>query len=350
MNREDDEPIHLFEDPQTGDKFLVYGTEKGLRLDIKYEGETLWMTQAQIAQLFGVDRSVITKHIANVYADGELDMEATSAKIAQVRQEGPRTVERQIEHYNLDTVISVGYRVSSVQATLFRRWATGILVQFAKKGFVVDTARLKQPENSDRIAELKEIIRDIRADEANVYAELRKICAMCQDYDNATEAAREFYQHTQAKLIFAVVSQTPAEVVASRANHDVENMGLQTWPNDNIRKTDVSVSKNYLTETEIKELNRLTTILLDIFEDQVDIGRLVVMQDAERLLEQQLKGLGRRVLKGGGSVSAVKAKRHAETQYDKFDQQRKAERQQLAKKTINELAKVAKDLPSGRKR
>ncbi|MFK0206786.1 RhuM family protein [Agrobacterium sp. NPDC090283] len=339
----EDGPIHLFEDAQTGNKFLVYGTEKGLRIDIKYEGETLWMTQAQIGELFGRDVSSISRHITNIFEEGELP-ESTSLQKVQTTNGRPATL------YNLDVVISVGYRVSSAQATLFRRWATGILVQFAKKGFVVDTARLKQPENSDRIAELKEIIRDIRADEANVYAELRKICAMCQDYDNATEAAREFYQHTQAKLIFAVVSQTPAEIVTSRAKHDVENMGLRTWPNDNIRKTDVTVSKNYLTETEIKELNRLTTILLDIFEDQVDIGRLVVMQDAERLLEQQLKGLGRRVLRDGGSVSAAKAKRHAETQYDKFDQQRKAERQQLAKKTINELAKVAKDLPSGRKR
>ncbi|WP_234901833.1 RhuM family protein [Agrobacterium rubi] len=122
---------------------------------------------------------------------------------------------------------------------------------------------------------------DIRSDEANVYAELRKICAMCQDYDGTTEAAREFYQHTQAKLIFAVVSQTPAEIILSRAKHDDDNMGLQVWPNDNIRKTDVTVSKNYLAESEVKELNRLTTILLDIFEDQLDIGRLVVMQDAE---------------------------------------------------------------------
>lgn len=343
MSREDDEPIHLFEDAQTGDKFLVYGTEKGLRLDIKYEGETLWMTQAQIGELFGRDVSSISRHITNIFEEGELP-ESTSLQKVQTTTGRPATL------YNLDVVISVGYRVSSAQATLFRRWATGILVQFAKKGFVIDTARLKQPENADRIAELKEIIRDIRADEANVYAELRKICAMCQDYDNATEAAREFYQHTQAKLIFAVVSQTPAEIVTSRAKHDAENMGLQNWPNDNIRKTDAMVSKNYLTETEIKELNRLTTILLDIFEDQVEIGRLVIMQDAERLLEQQLKGLGRRVLRDGGSVSAVKAKRHAETQYDKFDQQRKSERQRLAKKTINELAKVAKDLPSGRKR
>ena len=345
MSDDKNEPVHLVEDEETGDRFLVYGTDKGLRLDIRYEGETLWMTQAQIAQLFGVDRSVITKHIANVYAEGELDAEATSAKIAQVRQEGSRKVERQLEHYNLDAVISVGYRVSSSQATVFRRWATGILVQFAKKGFVVDAPRLKQPENADRVAELREIIRDIRSDEANVYRELRRICAMCLDYDGTTEAAREFYQRTQAKLVYAVTSHTPAEIVATRADHKAENMGLQTWPNDNIRKTDVSVSKNYLAEVEIKELNRLTTILLDIFEDQLDIGRLVVMQDAQTLLDQQLRQLGRTVLRTGGHVSASDAKQIAEKQYETFDKQRKLERQQEADNRIAALAKEAKTLP-----
>ncbi len=338
MSENENNPIELIEDMETGDQFLVYGTDKGMRLDIRYEGETLWMTQAQIGELFGRDVSSISRHINNIFEEGELD-EASSLQKVQTTPGRPATL------YNLDVVISVGYRVSSAQATLFRRWATGVLVQFAKKGFVVDTPRLKQPENAGRIAELKEIIRDIRADEANVYAELRKICSMCQDYDASTEAAREFYQHTQAKLIFAVVSQTPAEIIMSRAMHSADNMGLQTWPNDNIRKTDIAVSKNYLTEVEVKELNRLTTILLDIFEDQLDMGRLVVMRDAEQLLEQQLKGLGRRILRDGGSVSAAKAKRHAEAQYDKFDQQRKLERQQQAKATINDLAKAAKELP-----
>jgi hypothetical protein len=285
-----------------------------------------------------------------VYAEGELDAEATSAKIAQVRQEGSRKVERQIEHYNLDAVISVGYRVSSAQATVFRRWATGILVQFAKKGFVVDAPRLKQPENADRVAELREIIRDIRSDEANVYRELRRICAMCQDYDGTTEAAREFYQRTQAKLVYAVTTQTPAEIVATRANHKSENMGLQAWQNENIRKTDVTVSKNYLVETEIKELNRLTTILLDIFEDQLDIGRLVVMQDAQTLLDQQLRQLGRIVLRSGGSVKASEAKHIAEAQYEKFDRQRKLERHQEADERIAALAQEAKKLPKSPRR
>jgi hypothetical protein len=344
-----DAPVRLVED-ETGDRFLVYATAKGLRLDIRYEGETLWMTQAQMASLFGVERSVVTKHIANVYAEGELDAQSTSAKFAQVRDEGGRRVERHIEHYSLDMVISVGYRVSSAQATLFRRWATGILVQFARKGFVVDSARLKQAGNTDRIAELREVIRDIRSNEANLYSELRRICSLCQDYDGSSAAARTFFQRTQAKLVYAVVSQTPAEVVASRANAWAENMGLQAWPNDNIRKSDVDVSKNYLTGTEMRELNRVTTILLDIFEDQAELGRLVTMHDAQALLDRQLQSLGRAVLRGGGSISAADAKRHAEAAYEAFDEQRRLERKREADEQIAELAREAKGLPRERRR
>ena len=345
MTSEPNEPVHLVEDAETGDRFLIYGSDKGLQLDIRYEGDTLWMTQAQIAELFGVDRSVVTKHLANVYAEDELDPEATSAKIAQVRTEGSRKVSRQIEHYNLDAVISVGYRVSSKQATLFRRWATGILVQFATKGFVVDARRLKQPENIDRVAELREIIRDIRSDEANVYRELKRICAMCQDYDGTTETARGFYQRTQAKLIYAVTSHTPSEIVADRADHQAPDMGLRTWAHDNIRKTDVTVSKNYLGEAEIRELNRLTTILLDIFEDQLDIGRLVVMNDAEALLDDQLGNLGRTVLRDGGSIAADKARRIAEREYTQFKAIRKENRHADADATMAGLVSEAKKLP-----
>lgn len=343
MTQDENEPVHLVEDAHTGDRFLVYGTEKGLRLDIRYEGDTLWMSQAQIGQLFGRDVSTISRHIANVFEEGELD-EATSLQKTQTTTGRPAVL------YNLDVVISVGYRVSSAQGTLFRRWATTLLVQFAKKGFVVDSPRLKEPENASRIAELREIIRDIRSDEANVYRELRSICAMCQDYDGSTESAREFYQRTQAKLVYAVTSHTPAEIVASRADHKLANMGLQTWPNDNIRKTDVCVSKNFLAEGEIKELNRLTTILLDIFEDQLDIGRLVVMQDAQNLLDQQLQQLGRNLLRAGGSVKASDAKKHAERQYEKFDERRRIDRQSAASENIASLAREAKNLPKGSKR
>lgn len=338
MSDEEIEPVRLTEDEATGDRFLVYGTDKGLRLDIRYEGDALWMTQAQIGQLFGRDVSTVSRHIANVIEEGELD-EATSLQKVQTTTGRPATL------YSLDMVISVGYRVSSAQATVFRRWATGVLVQFATKGFVVDALRLKTPGNADRIAELREIIRDIRADEANVYSELRRICAMCQDYDPSSGAAREFYTRTQAKLVYAVTSHTPAEILAARARADQPNMGLQTWPNDNVRKSDVTVSKNYLAEAEVKELNRLTTILLDIFEDQADLGRLVMMDDARTLLDRQLASLGRAVLSGGGRVSADDAKRFVERQYGDFDKQRKEERKREADQRIAELAKEAKALP-----
>lgn len=331
-------PVRLTEDAQIGGRFLVYDSDKGLRLDIRYEGETLWMSQAQIAQLFGRDVSTISRHIANVIEEGELD-EAGSLQKAQTTSGRPAVL------YSLDMVISVGYRVSSAQATVFRRWATGILVQFAKKGFVVDAPRLKQPEARDRVAELREIIRDIRSDEANVYRELRSICAMCQDYDGNSEAARDFYQKTQAKLVFAVTSHTPAEIVAKRADHAAANMGLTAWHGDGIRKADVTVSKNYLAEPEIRELNRLTTILLDIFEDQLDLGRLVVMLDAQNLLDRQLANLGRNVLRTGGSVSASAARQFAEAEYERFDQTRKLRRQEEADKAIADLMKQSKGLP-----
>lgn len=342
MSEDADQPVRLTEDAETGDRFLVYGDGKGLRLDIQYAGETLWMTQAQIAQLFGRDVSSVSRHIANILQEGELT-EATSLQKVQTSTGRPAVL------YSLDMVISVGYRVSSAQATVFRRWATGILVQFAKRGFVVDAARLKQPDNADRIAELREIIRDIRADEANVYRELRRICAMCQDYDGASEAAREFYQRSQAKLVYAVTTHTPAEIITARADAGAPNMGLQSWQDGNIRKADATVSKNYLGEAEVRELNRLTTILLDIFEDQLDLGRLVVMQDAQRLLDQQLQQLGRTVLRSGGSVKAAEARDHAEREYHRFDETRKERRHVEADERIAALAKEAKGLPKGRR-
>nr|WP_260581571.1 virulence RhuM family protein [Sphingopyxis sp. PET50] len=225
------EPVRLQEDETTGDRFLVYGDGTGLHVELSYDGDQLWMTQAQIAELFGRDVSVISRHIASILEEGELD-EATSLQKMQKSLGRPTTL------YNLDMVISVGYRVSSKQATLFRKWATEKLVQFATKGFVIDAVRLKNPDNRDRIAELKEIVRDIRSDEANVYRELRSICAMCQDYDGASPTWRDFYRNTQAKLIYAVCSNTPAEVLRLRADAEQPNMGLQSWPNENIRKAD----------------------------------------------------------------------------------------------------------------
>jgi len=337
------EPVHLQEDGDTGDRFLVYGDGTGTHVEVNYAGDQLWMTQAQIAELYGRDISTVSRHISNILEEEELD-QSNLQKVQIATSTKPITL------YSMDMVISVGYRVASKQATLFRKWATQKLVQFATKGFVIDATRLKNPENRDRIAELKEIIRDIRSDEANVYRELRTICAMCQDYDGASEAWREFYRTTQAKLVFAVSSNTPAEIVARRADASDESMGLRTWPNENIRKRDVSISKNYLGETEVGELNRLTNILLDIFEDQAEMGRLTHMSEAEALLDRQLKDLGRQVLCTGGSVSMAKAKQLAERAYAKFDAARKEKRRQDADAAIARVKQAEKALPKGRKK
>ena len=255
------------------------------------------------------------------------------------------TAGRPVTLYSLDMVIAVGFKVSSPQAAQFRRWATDKLIQFATKGFVIDAPRLKRPENRDRVAELREIIRDIRSDEANVYRELRAICAMCQDYDGQSEAWHEFYKVTQAKLVYAVCTNTPAEVLKHRADAREPNMGLQTWPNDNIRKADVIISKNYLAQPEVKELNRLTTILLDIFEDQMDVGRLKTMAEAAALLDEQLASLGRIVLRGGGRVSTTSAKAHAEGEYEKYKAKMARIRHAEADKLIAEIKRTGKKLP-----
>jgi hypothetical protein len=333
------EPVRLQEDETTGDRFLIYGDGSGSNVEISYEGDRLWMTQAQIAGLFGRDVSTISRHIASILEEGELD-ESNLHKVQIATSAKPVTL------YSLDMVISVGYRVASKQATLFRKWATDKLVQFATKGFVVDAPRLKGAGNRDRIAELKEIIRDIRSDESNVYRELRSICSLCQDYDGRSGAWQEFYRNTQAKIVHAVCSHTPAEILKSRADAQEPNMGLRSCPNENIRKADVSVSKNYLGDREMKELNRLTTILLDIFEDQLDLGRLTTMDEAARLLDAQLQGLGRTVLSGGGTVSMAEAKAHAEREYGRYKDAQKQLRHAEADEAIAELKAVQKRLKS----
>ncbi|MEK6636613.1 MAG: RhuM family protein [Pseudomonadota bacterium] len=330
-------PVHLVEDGDSGARFLIYGADKGPVVELRYEGDRLWMTQGQMSDLFGRDVSVISRHISAILEEDELD-ESNLQKMQIATSAKPITL------YSLDMVISVGYRVSSAQATLFRRWATDKLVQFATKGFVIDRVRLKKPDARDRVAELREIIRDIRSDEANVYRELRQICSMCQDYDPKSEIWTEFYRNTQAKLVYAVSSLTPAEVVDSRVDSLLPSMGLQSWSNDNIRKSDVSTAKNYLSGTEIKELNRLTTILLDIFEDQLDIGRLKTMAGAGILLDRQLGDLGRSVLKSGGKVSMIDAKRHAEDEYGKFKQRVKLARHHEADQAIAEVKLTLKKL------
>lgn len=241
-------------------EIILYTTPQGdVKIDIRFEDETFWLTQQKIADLFEIDRSVITKHIGNVYSEKELDKKATSAKFAQVRNEGNRQVTRQIEFYNLDAIIAVGYRVNSYSATQFRIWATKTLKEFIIKGFVMDDERLKQGQSfgEDYFDELLERIRSIRASERRFYQKITDIYKEASiDYDAQFPITKEFYQTVQNKQHWAITGQTAAEIIKLRADSQKTNMGLTTWknaPKGKILKSDIGIGKNYLSESEVKK-------------------------------------------------------------------------------------------------
>jgi hypothetical protein len=311
------DPVHLSEDATTGDRFLIYSSGNGITVELRFESDRLWMTQAQIGQLFGRDVSTISRHIANVLEEEELD-ESTSLQKVQTTSGRPATL------YSLDMVISVGYRVSSAQATLFRRWATDKLVQFATKGFVVDVERLKEPQARDHFRELREIIREIRASEANVYRELREIIALCSDYAAMDEHRKNvFFASVQNKLLYAVTGMTAQEIRVSRAVGTRENMGLTTWKGRQPNKRDIETAKNFLADAEMKDLNRFTNMLLDYFEQETDLQRLVLTADAEKALEKFIRNNERPLLRGAGSVTRAQADEHCDTQFEIFNDMRK---------------------------
>jgi len=314
------------DDARTTDEMVVYQTDRGIRLNLVRQSSTLWMTQRQIADLFGVNRPAITKHLRNIFAEGELERERVSSKLELTAADG-KLYHTQV--YNLDAIISVGYRVASKQATMFRIWATERLVEFAIKGFTLDDERLKAPDDQDYFAELRERIRDIRASETNVYREIREICTLCYDYDPRSRASRIFFSFTQNKLLWGVTSRTAPELIKSRANSKKENMGLTVWPKKNIRKVDVTVAKNYLQEEEIRDLNRLTNMLLDFFEDHTERHEKIATQDLEDQLDRFLEFNKRPLLKNAGSVSRAAADTYVHTQYDIFSEMRRKKRQAL---------------------
>ena len=339
-------PLPLIED-DTGDRFLVYAADGGIRVELKVDGETFWATQRQIADAFGTTPQNITMHLQNVFKDGELVEAAVCKESLHTGRDGKRYPTK---FYDLNAVISVGYRVGGKLGTAFRLWATDKLFHYLTKGFVVDVKRLRNSDEPDRISELREIVRDIRASEANVYAELKRICALCQDYDPQSSEAREFYTHMQAKIYWATISRTPSMVIKDRAGADAPNMGPRTWSKQDILQADARVAKNFLDEPELREMNRLTSILLDVFEDQLDIGKLTLMSEAQKLLEAQLRGLNRPILRGGGNVSHGMADAHAKAEYKKFDERRRAQRVMEAQADLAALKAAGKDLPKPKRR
>lgn len=306
-------------------EIILYSTPQGnVKIELRFEGETFWLTQKKLAELFDVDRSVINKHLSNIYNEGELDKDATCVKIAQVQIEGTREVSREVDFYNLDAIIAVGYRVNSYNATQFRIWATNTLKEFIIKGFVMDDERLKQGQNfgKDYFDELLERIRSIRASERRFYQKITDIYAQASiDYDAKAPITQTFYKTVQNKLHWAITGHTAAELISKRANAALPNMGLQTWkaaPAGKIMKSDVANAKNYLEEEELKALERIVTMYLDYAENQAARQIPMKMQDWISKLDAFLDFNEYEILQDAGKISAVVAKKLAEQEYEKF--------------------------------
>lgn len=303
---------------------LYQSPDGGPALSVRLQGQTAWLTQAQMADLFQTTPQNITMHVANVYADGELPEEATCKDYLQVRAEGGRTVERATKHYSLDMIIAVGYRVRSARGTQFRQWATATLAEYLTKGFALDDTRLKEAKNwgADYFDELLARIRDIRASERRFYQKITDIYATSIDYDAHAAVTQEFYATVQNKLHWAITGRTAAETIVSRADAHKPNMGLTTWknaPKGPVRKGDVGTAKNYLSEKEIAALNRIVAMYLDYAEDQAARQQPMHMADWIRKLDAFLTFNERNILRNAGRVSAKMAEEHAAREFDKFD-------------------------------
>ena len=293
--------------PEPGGELLIYQTEDGhTRIECRFENETLWLTQAHMAELFQTTPQNITLHLKAIYAEGEQTEEATCKSYLQVRREGGRTIQRQVRHYRLEVVLAVGFRVRSRRGTQFRQWATARLQEYLLKGFVLDDERLKNPPGPgvpDYFDEMLERIRDIRASEKRMYLQVRDIFALAADYRPDDAETLKFFQIIQNKLHWAASGKTAAELIAERADHTQPNMGLTSWKGAKVRKTDVTVAKNYLREKEIAELNRIVTMYLDYAEDQARRRKLLYMRDWREKLDAFLQFNERDILTNAGKIA-----------------------------------------------
>ena len=339
--------------PPTGGEVLVYRTEDGtIRLDVRLEDETVWLTQQMMAELFQSSKQNISHHIQAIYEEGELEPEATVKKYLTVRREGNRDVRRELDYYNLDMIISVGYRVKSLVATRFRIWATQRLTEYIVKGFTMDDERLKNPPVKDAAVpdyfdEMLARIRDIRASERRMYLRVREIFAMAADYEPTWSETTRFFSIIQNKLHFAATGMTAAELIKSRANHLLPNMGLTSWHGGEVRKTDITTAKNYLRAEEIDELNRIVVMWLDFAEDQARRRKRIFMQDWQQKLDDFLRFNERRVLPGAGTVSRKGAEDHARAEYEQFETRRREYREALgAADYVKQLEDAARRLPA----
>ena len=314
--------------------FLVYKSLEGeISINALVHEESIWLTQKEMSELFDVNKSSISRHLKNIFAEGELDEQLVVAKIATTTEHGAMANKTQTtlsQYYNLDAIISVGYRVNSRRATQFRIWATGVLKEYIQKGFVMDDERLKQGKASfgkDYFRELLERVRSIRASERRIWQQITDIFAECSiDYDKNAAITHAFYAMVQNKFHYAIVGQTAAEIIYSKANRDKEHMGLTTWknaPDGRILKSDVSIAKNYLDERQIRQLERAVTGYFDYIEDLIERENTFTMEEFAASVNEFLAFRRYEILKGKGKVSRQVAVEKAETEYDAFNKTQK---------------------------
>ena len=314
--------------------FLVYKSLEGeISINALVHEESIWLTQKEMSELFDVNKSSISRHLKNIFAEGELDEQVVVAKIATTTEHGAMANKTQTtlsQYYNLDAIISVGYRVNSRRATQFRIWATGVLKEYIQKGFVMDDERLKQGKSAfgkDYFRELLERVRSIRASERRIWQQITDIFAECSiDYDKNAAITHAFYAMVQNKFHYAIVGQTAAEIIYSKANRDKEHMGLTTWknaPDGRILKSDVSIAKNYLDERQIRQLERAVTGYFDYIEDLIERENTFTMEEFAASVNEFLAFRRYEILKGKGKVSRQAAVEKAETEYDAFNKTQK---------------------------
>jgi hypothetical protein len=311
--------------------FIIYHNPNGeVKVDVFVEGETVWLTQKSMGELFGVVKSTISEHLSNIFETNELQKEATVRNFRTVQQEGERLVNRDIEYYNLDAIISVGYRVNSSKATQFRIWATQTLKEYIIKGFVLDDNRLKQGQTlfgKDYFKELLRRVRSIRASERRIYQQVTDIFAECSiDYDKNSDITKHFYAMVQNKFHFAITGKTAAEIIHQAANKKKDNMGLTTWknaPDGRIIKTDVIVAKNYLQEKEISQLERTVTGYFDYIEGLIERENTFTMEQLADSVNKFLTFNEYKILQGKGRISKIQADKKAIKEYDDFNKTQK---------------------------
>jgi len=331
-------------------EIVLYATKDGkVKIDTIFQNDTIWLTQKKMAELFDVNIPAISKHLSNIFEEGELHKEATISKMETVQQEGSRSVTRNKDFYNLDAIIAVGYRVNSKKATQFRIWATQVLKEYIIKGFAMDDERLKQTDKWDYFDEWLERIRDIRASEKRFYQKIPDIYTTAIDYDKTSGQSQIFFKKVQNKMLWATTGKTAAELIENRSNPDVPNMGLTSWRGSIVRKQDVAIAKNYLNADEIKDLNEIVTMYLDYAERQARQRKTVTMAQWADKLDGFLAFNEQEILTHAGRVKAEVASKIAADRYEDFDQKRKnAEALAADEDDFKQLEEIEKKLPDNR--